>query len=165
LNNTKTLGGFHWSYWASGPVRWLLGGIFIISGLAKINDPVAFLLTMREFQLLPKGIETLLVLYLPWLEFVLGLSLTLGILYRTSALMMACLNGLFALALVSVLVRGIEIDCGCFGLMADILHLPDRADWKAIVRNIVFIGMALFVAYSEHSILSLENYLRKNLLK
>jgi putative oxidoreductase len=157
--------GRRWNYWASGFARWLMGGIFIISGLAKINDPVNFLLTIREFRLLPGGVEIILALFLPWLEFILGLSLAFGLLYKTSAWMIACLNGFFALALVSILVRGIEIDCGCFGLMADILHLPDRADWRAVLRNLVFTGIALFVARSESSIFSLENYLRKSFSK
>ncbi len=133
----------------------------MVSGLAKIADPVRTLLTFREFQLLPGPLEVFLAVYIPWLEFILGLSTILGILYRTSAFLIAGLNILFILAIGSLLVRGIKVDCGCFGLMADLLHLPDQADWKAIVRNLIFIGMALFISGSEASPFSLENYLRK----
>jgi putative oxidoreductase len=161
MSPESSAAGIGWTTRASGPSRWLLGGIFILSGLAKITDPERFLLTLREFRLLSKGMEIILVLYLPWLEFVLGLSLFVGILYRTSALLVAGLNALFAIAIGSLLARGIEVDCGCFGLVADVLHLPDMADWKAIGRNLFFIGMALFIARSEKSIFSLENYIKK----
>jgi putative oxidoreductase len=148
--------------WVSGFFRLVLGGIFVVSGLAKIADPVRTLLTFREFQLLPGSMEVFLALYIPWLEFTLGLSTVLGILHRTSALLIALLNFLFILAIGSLLVRGIQVDCGCFGLIADLLHLPDQADWKAIGRNLIFIGMALFIAQAKASPFSLENYLNKS---
>ncbi len=151
-----------WSFWVTGVFRLVLGGIFLVSGLAKIADPVRFLLTLREFQVLPGAMEVFLALYLPWLEFVLGLGTILGILHRTSALLLAGLNGLFILALASVLIRGIEVDCGCFGLLADVLHLPDLADWKAVVRNLVFMAMGLVIFRAKASIYSLENYFGQN---
>lgn len=138
--------------------RIILGGIFVISGLAKIADPVRFLLTLREFQLLPRAAESFLAVYLPWLELVLGLCVVLGLLHRTAALMIAGLNGFFIVAIGSVMARGIEVDCGCFGLLADVLHLPDLADGKAIARNIVFIGMCLHIVRANASC-TLEGYL------
>lgn len=147
--------------WVSGFFRLVLGVIFVVSGLAKIADPVRTLLTFREFQLFPGSLEVFLALYIPWLEFILGLCTLLGILYRTSAFLIAGLNILFILAIGSLLFRGIKVDCGCFGLMADLLRLPDQADWKAIIRNLIFIGMALFIAHSRTSPFSLENYLKK----
>ena len=139
--------------------RLVVGGIFLASGLAKIADPVRFLLTLREFQLLPGVLESFLAVYLPWLEFLLGLCLVLGILHRTSALLIAGLNGAFIIAIGSVMARGIEVDCGCFGLLADILHLPDLADGKAIVRNLVLMGMCLHVFRSETLAWTVEGYI------
>jgi putative oxidoreductase len=148
--------------WVSGFFRLVLGGIFVISGLAKIADPVRTLLTFREFQLFPGSLEVFLAVYIPWLEFILGLSTVLGILHRSSAILLAGLNLLFILAIGSLLVRGIKVDCGCFGLIADLLPLPDQADWKAIGRNLIFMGIALFIARAETSPFSLENYLKKS---
>lgn len=142
--------------------RILIGGIFLLAGLAKISDPVRFLLTLREFQLFPEISLRFLAVYLPWLEFVLGLSILLGVMYRTSALMLAVLNTLFISAIGSVILRGIEVDCGCFGLFADILKLPDMADWKAIVRNLLFTGMCLGIFIIKKTGISLEGYIRSN---
>jgi putative oxidoreductase len=142
--------------------RLVLGAIFLISGLAKIADPVRFLLTLREFRLLPGMLESFLAVYLPWLEFLLGLCMVVGILHRTSALLLAGLNGIFILAIGSVMARGIEVDCGCFGLLADMLHLPDMADGKAIARDVVFIGMCLYVVRSGSSGWTLEGYINRS---
>jgi len=60
-----------------------------------------------------------------------------------------------------VIVRGIEVDCGCFGMLADMLGLPDMADMKAVVRNVVFIGLCLLIFFSRKEALSLEGYIRQ----
>jgi uncharacterized membrane protein YphA (DoxX/SURF4 family) len=143
-------------------LRLIVGGIFLISGLAKIADPVRFLLTLREFRLLPGVLESFLAVYLPWLEFLLGLCVVLGILHRTSALVIAGLNALFIVAIGSVIARGIEVDCGCFGLLADVLHLPDMADWKAIVRDLVFMVMCVYLFRSKTDAWTVEGYLGRS---
>jgi putative oxidoreductase len=143
-------------------IRILMGGIFLLAGLAKIADPVRFMFTLREFDLFPKVVVSFLAVYLPWLELLLGLSLVLGLLYRTSALMLAVLNFLFMLAIISVISRGIVVDCGCFGLFADALKLPDMADYKAVIRNIIFVSLCVYLFFAGNTIFSLEGYIRGN---
>lgn len=142
--------------------RILLGLIFLFAGLAKISDPVRFMLTLREFGLFPETVIPFLTIYLPWLEFVLGFFLMIGLLYRPSALLLACLNTLFGIAILTVIVRGMEIDCGCFGLLADILKIPDMADMKAVVRNLFFIVMCLYIFFAKRTLLSLDDYRQGN---
>jgi len=60
-----------------------------------------------------------------------------------------------------VIIRGIEVDCGCFGMLADMLGLPDMADMKAVARNVVFIGFCLLIFFSRREVLSLESYIRR----
>jgi uncharacterized membrane protein YphA (DoxX/SURF4 family) len=145
--------------------RIILGGIFLLAGLAKIPDPASFLLTMRGFQIAPDMAERFLAVYVPWLECVLGLCLLLGLLYRAAALLFSFLTAGFTLAILSVIARGIEIDCGCFGLMADVLHLPDAANYKAVIRNLVFLVMALTVFFVQRTRFSLEEHLRRRFAK
>ncbi len=138
--------------------RIIVGGIFLLAGLAKISDPVRFLITLRYFQSSPEIINPFLAIYVPWLEFILGLFIILGILHRTSSLMLGCLNAMFTLAILSLIIRGIEVDCGCFGLLADKLKIPDMADMKAVIRNMIFIGMCLYIFRVKKTVISLENY-------
>lgn len=145
--------------------RIIIGSIFLVSGLAKISDPVLFMLALREFQLFPEIIVPLTAIYLPWLEFILGLFVTTGLLYRTSSFILACLNFAFMIAILSVIIRGIEIDCGCFGLLADMLKVPDAADMKTVARNLLFTGMSLYIFRAKKTVFSLESYITKNRTK
>ena len=141
--------------------RILLGLIFLFAGIAKISDPVRFIFTLRQFNLFSEAVIPFMALYLPWLEFILGLFLILGLLYRASAFLLACLNTMFAIAILTVVVRGMEIDCGCFGMLADILKIPDSADIKAVIRNVIFIGISVYIFIVKKTLFSLENYLKK----
>lgn len=141
--------------------RIIIGIIFLSAGLAKISDPIRFIFTLREFRLFPEVIVPFTAVYLPWLEFILGLFMILGILYRASSLILACLNIIFGFAILSVIIRGMEIDCGCFGLLADILKIPDLADTKALIRNLLFIGICLYIFWIKKTVISLENYINK----
>jgi len=140
-------------------VRIVLGGLFLISGIAKILDPIRFLLTLRAFRLLPGFLEPFLALFLPWFEVVLGTFIMIGLFLRTCSLMLGCLNFLFMMAIASVMLRGFEIDCGCFGLLADILPLPDMADYRAVVRNLVLIGMSAYLYRSPGTLFSVDRLL------
>lgn len=138
--------------------RIILGGIFFLAGLAKIPDPASFLLTMRGFRIFPDLLERFFAVYIPWLELILGLCLLTGLLYRAAALLFALLISGFTVAILSVMARGIEIDCGCFGLFADYLHLPDAADHKAVIRNLFLIGMCGYIFRSRTTAWTLEGY-------
>jgi len=140
--------------------RLILGGIFLLAGLSKIPDPASFLLTMRGFEIFPDVLERFFAVYIPWLELVLGLCLVLGLLQRAAALLFSLLISGFTLAILSVMARGIVIDCGCFGLLAETLHLPDAADYKAVVRNLIFLSMALTVFFVRQTRFSLDKWLR-----
>ena len=141
--------------------RIIIGGIFLVSGLAKISDPIRLIFTLRDFKLFPEIIVPFTAIYLPWLEFILGLLIIVGLLYRTSSLMLAFLNFAFMLAILSVIIRGIEVDCGCFGLLADMLKIPDMADMKAVIRNMLFIGMCFYISRAKKTMFPLENYFKK----
>jgi len=141
--------------------RVIIGGIFLIAGLAKIADPIRFFSTLLHFRLFSDAVLPFLAVYLPWLEFLLGLSLLTGILHRTSALMLTFLNVLFAAAILSVVMRGIEVDCGCFGLLADMLQLPDTADMTAVARDLLFAFMCFYIYRARSTRYSLEEYLKK----
>jgi putative oxidoreductase len=141
--------------------RIIIGGIFTVSGLSKIADPISFYSTLMGFRILPDSLLSFMAVSMPWLELLLGLAVLLGILYTTGALMLAAINTVFALAIVSVIARRIDIDCGCFGLLADILHIPDKADWTAVVRDMIFTAMSYYIFHVKTTVFSLENYLRK----
>lgn len=93
----------------------VLGGLFIYAGVLKAWDPVKFAGDIANFRLLPWTLGVRLAFYLPWLEIICGIALIGGWL-RTGALgLLTALMLVFIAATVSAEVRGIDLDCGCFG--------------------------------------------------
>jgi uncharacterized membrane protein YphA (DoxX/SURF4 family) len=91
------------------------GGVWIAAGVLKLPDPYESVRAVRAYALLPEAVVPTVGLLLPIVEIVLGLALVLGLLTRGAGVLSAVLLVLFIVGISSVWVRGIEIDCGCFG--------------------------------------------------
>ncbi|HNR12503.1 MAG TPA: MauE/DoxX family redox-associated membrane protein [Thermodesulfobacteriota bacterium] len=94
--------------------RLVLGSIFVYAGWDKINDPEAFAEAIHNYRILPVASINLVAIVLPWIELVCGALLVAGVFTGGSSLLIAALLGSFLLALISALVRGLDISCGCF---------------------------------------------------
>lgn len=101
--------------WAGTLVRLILGGVFLVAGLAKIGDPAASVRAVRAYQLLPDGLETVIGRGLPAFEVALAVVLLAGVAVRVSASIAAFLLTVFIIGIASAAARGLQIDCGCFG--------------------------------------------------
>ena len=119
-------------------LRWLVGGIFLYAGILKIGNPQAFADSVATFQLLPSFLIPSLALGLPLFEITCGLLMILGWGRRPAALGILVLAGVFALALLQALLRGLEVDCGCFGGGAP----SEGKTWLALGRDVVLGGLA-----------------------
>lgn len=101
------------------PWHWLfhlpVAGFFVVAALGKIPDPESFARDIVNYRLVSLDLAWLFALWLPWLELVAGLGLLWKQTRRDAALLLAGLLVFFQVALVSALVRGLDISCGCFG--------------------------------------------------
>jgi putative oxidoreductase len=95
--------------------RLFLGGLFVFAGASKIYDPGTFATELERYQLFPWKVGAAAANYLPWLEFLAGFCLFLKWFERGALLLITLLLSVFTFALASALVRGLSIDCGCFG--------------------------------------------------
>jgi putative oxidoreductase len=95
--------------------RLLLGGIFLYAGLSKTQDVSRFAGNIAAYQILPYLWNYLLAATLPYVEVMAGLLLVINRRVRPAAMLLALLTLGFMAVLGSVLYRGLEIDCGCFG--------------------------------------------------
>lgn len=104
-----------WSPWASTAARLVLGAVLLIAGALKVGDPESSVQAVRAYELLPQGLETAVGWGLPFLEAAIGLLLLVGFGTRAAALAGGVLMVVFIVAVSSAWVRGLTIDCGCFG--------------------------------------------------
>jgi uncharacterized membrane protein YphA (DoxX/SURF4 family) len=92
----------------------LIGLILLSTGLHHASNPFVFLNSLLAYRILVGLAADILAMILPWLQITIGLFILLGYFMRSGLLLAAFLFGLFLIAQVSALVRGLEIDCGCF---------------------------------------------------
>ncbi len=96
-------------------LRVLAGLVFIYAGWLKTQAPQDFADSVAAFQLLPTRLNNLLALGLPPFELAVGSLLLTGWKTRVAAFCGLASCGIFLLALVSAIIRGLPVECGCFG--------------------------------------------------
>jgi len=123
-------------------LRLIVGGVFIWAGVLKIADPLGFAQSIKNYQVVSPTLAFLIAIVLPWVEVLSGALLIIGVLKRSSALLISLLLigfiGLVALALA----RGIDTSCGCFG------SLSRRADLSLILTDAVLLVFSLSVFFA-----------------
>ena len=128
------------SDWFILVLRVFLGGMLIYSSIHKVQSPDAFAIAIRGYKMLPFEITNLFALSVGWSELVIGLMLILGVMTRQAAAGTFLLLLSFTIAIATTIVRGIAVDCGCFGSEGG-----DQTGYPLVFRNIFLILGALIV--------------------
>jgi uncharacterized membrane protein YphA (DoxX/SURF4 family) len=95
-------------------LRLIVGVTFVYASYDKVLHPHAFAIAVRGYQIVPVNLSNLFALAVAWAEFVAGILLIVGLFTRQAAGAVFLLLGMFVVALVIVVVKGMVIDCGCF---------------------------------------------------
>jgi len=95
--------------------RLILGFVLILAGALKITSPATAAMAVRAFQILPYDVAGYVGYVLPTVELAVGLLLVIGLFTRVSAVVGALLMVAFLVGIISAWMRGLSIDCGCFG--------------------------------------------------
>jgi len=101
--------------WLATLARLVLAGVLAAAGWLKLMDPDASVRAVAAYRLLPELPAKWVGLGLPLLELALALLLALGLGTRLAAAITAVLMVVFICGIASVWIRGIAIECGCFG--------------------------------------------------
>ena len=137
--------------------RIVLGALFIVASIDKLSDPIAFAASIGAYKLLPHTITFVIATVLPWMEFICGACLVLGLLRRGAGLLLFGLLVVFTVAVIAALVRGLDISCGCF------TQDPDAAKvgWWKIIENVGLTCLSLLVTLAQNSWLSIDNVINR----
>ena len=93
----------------------LLGGLFLYAGASKLSSPQHLADSIASFQLLPIVLISPFALSLPLFELAVGVLLITGWRVRAASLGALGMIAVFTIALTIAVVRGLPIECGCFG--------------------------------------------------
>ncbi|MEM1330520.1 MAG: MauE/DoxX family redox-associated membrane protein [Planctomycetota bacterium] len=123
--------------------RLIAGGLFIAAAVIKLTDLQSFAFSVKGFQIFPDSAEHLTMLAtfaFPWLELICGAMLVLGLWTRAAALVTVLLLLSFVGAIISVIARGMSLECGCFGKLDFVCDGP--LGWCSVARNLVHASIA-----------------------
>ena len=118
-------------------VRIIVGVIFILASVYKIGNPDHFGAVVAEYRLMPEQLVPLVAVTLPWIEFICGVMLILGLYSRSNALIVVGVLCVYIAGMTINLSRGLVHDCGCFDFLNEEIGIG------TIVRDLVFIVLAI----------------------
>jgi len=101
--------------WVALIARLVLGGVLLAAGLLKYKHLDKSQMAVRAYELLPISLANFLGIVLPFVEIGIGILLILGAAIRVSSILGAFLMFIFIIGISQAWVRGLSIDCGCFG--------------------------------------------------
>lgn len=136
-----------------------LAAVWLFSGVPKALDPDQTYVAVRAYDVLPPlGVE-LVAAGLPWLEIALAVLLLLGLGTRVVAIASAALVVVFMAGVTQAWVRGLSIDCGCFGGGGQVE--PGRTAYiEELVRDTGFLLLAAWLVLRPRTLSAIDSRIR-----
>lgn len=124
-------------------LRIAFGAVFIIAAAGKIADPAAFADVIYNYQVLPESLVNITAVFLPWLEMLCGIALVAGFYTRGASFLLTGLTIVFMVALSYNISRGLNVDCGCFSVVAE----SSSTMQDALIRDVFLLAAGAFVLW------------------
>ena len=128
-------------------LRLLLGAFFIMSGFEKLLDLKFFGLIIAEYQIVPSFLIPAVALLFSLCELLCGTMLLINLFSRFSSSVMLCMMVIFIAAMINIVMRGLEHDCGCLKFLSQWYGLKEEIGIVPIVRDILFFILLLPIAF------------------
>lgn len=122
------------------PLRILFGGLFIYTSIYHALHATKLLQSVKDYAIVPASLIPWSALLLIAFEAGIGVALVFGYAIRQAAVTAAALLLVFMGAMISAIVRGLDIACGC--------GLGDtHVSWWDVARDALLIAAALLIAW------------------
>ncbi len=144
--------------WLGLAARLLTGGVWLVAGGIKLLDPSASVRAVRAYEILPEAIVPTFGYLLPAVEVAIGLMLIVGLFTRAAAIASIVLFAMFIAGIVSVWMRGISIECGCFGGGGANEDATSDYPWE-IARDIGLLLLSAFLVWRPATPFALDSLL------
>jgi len=129
--------------------RLLVAGTFLLAAVPKLLDPVSFAKAIVNYRvilpLIGQGYVYPAASFMPALEAVGALALLFNRWRRAGSLVCGALLMLFIVLIGQAVIRGLNIDCGCFGSGAVSRTLGQKVGLEKILENTLWLAACVFV--------------------
>jgi uncharacterized membrane protein YphA (DoxX/SURF4 family) len=123
--------------------RLVLGATFIYASLDKIAHPEQFAKIVYNYKILPGFLINIYAVTLPWVELLAGCLLILGIFTESVSLLLSFLLVIFVIAISINLLRGVNLNCGCFSTNP----AGKKEGVSLLFKDFIFLFMGLMVFF------------------
>ena len=130
-------------------IRLILGTVFLWASFDKILDPASFAKNISNYHVVPFGLENTVAIILPWLEFLIGTGMILGIMVDGSIMISSFLLLLFNILIAQAIIRGFNIECGCG------LKEGQMVGVGKILENFALLGIAYILYFKDQKFFQL----------
>ncbi len=120
-----------------------LAAVFGFAAFVKLTGPQSFADSVKAFKVLPDHLVILATFTIPWAEALCAVLLLLGLWTRAAALVLSVQLAIFIAGIISVLVRGMDVKCGCFGQYD--LMCSGPLGWCNVGQNALLLAGALLI--------------------
>lgn len=135
--------------------RLVLGATFLVASADKILEPSRFALAVQNYNLLPKALIPVFSVTMPWLELVSGVLLIAGLAVEGAAVIVCALLSSFIVALTVNLLRGNQMDCGCFTILGE-----EPISWWTVGHDVALLILSLALLFGNQTTCGLENLIK-----
>jgi uncharacterized membrane protein YphA (DoxX/SURF4 family) len=119
--------------------------VWLYAGASKVGDLAAAGRAVHAYQVMPYELSQVVGAALPFVEITLGLLLLVGVATRLAAGVSAALLVIFIAGIASAWIRGLAIDCGCFGSGGELAAGETPSYAVDIARDVGFLLLAGFL--------------------
>lgn len=95
-------------------LRLAIGITFVYAAVDKIIHPDQFARIIYNYHQVPGQLINIFALFLPWVELITGILVIVGYWEKAAVVMIGGMLVMFVIALSIALVKGVNIECGCF---------------------------------------------------
>jgi uncharacterized membrane protein len=123
----------------------IVGGTFLCAGTSKMMNGESFKIAVSSYHILPENLVGPFSKLVPIIELLFGVLLILDVSSKMAVAVLSTMLAVFIAAIMSVIVRDIPFQCGCFDNVRLIPKFLQSSAWIAILRNVALLVLCFIL--------------------